>query len=138
LYDCGLEERLQSRRKVVMPWIDVIGRKSGIEVEDRKWSVIIHLSKSGRTASAKIETDIVAWATNEKLRINRSQDALEIHLLQGFNKSLGAAFLANTLNMTPREDSILYVGRSGTDNVAMWWALMTGGTAISVGSSADT
>lgn len=134
LYDSCLEEQLQLRRKVVMPWLEVLGRKPGIEVEDRKWSVIIHRHKSGRAVSDKVVTDIVSWATHEKLFIRRNGDSLEVHLIQEFNKSRGAAFLAGTLNMSPEEDTILYVGDTKTDAVAMWWAIMTGGTAIMVGS----
>lgn len=130
----GNEDILQSRRKELMPWIELIGRKPGIEIEDKYWSVAIHLKKTRYPNTAKSTKEIVAWAERENISLHHGPNVIEIQLLNGFNKSVGASFLASVLKIDTQRDSIFYAGDDGNDAVAMWWAQMAGGTAIMVGS----
>lgn len=130
----GKEDELQYRRDKLMPWLEIIGRKPGIEIEDKLWSVAIHIKKPGAAASEKVTKSILAWAERENVTLHKGPNVLEIQMMDGFNKSGGASFLARTLNINPEQDSIIYAGDDGNDAVAMWWAQMTGGTAIMVGS----
>lgn len=128
------ESILQSRRQELMPWIEIVGRKPGIEIEDKLWSVAIHFNKAESSGTEKVTKSVIAWAERENIILHHGPDVIEIQLVHGFNKSVGAAFLAGLLKMDPQKDSIIYAGDDENDAVAMWWALMTGGKAIMVGS----
>ncbi|MDU0459569.1 MAG: trehalose-phosphatase [Geobacteraceae bacterium] len=131
------KEALLTRRGELMPAIEKLGRKDGFEIEDKHWSVAIHIDKKRRQSLDKTVQTIVAWAMREKITLYRGPDVLEIQFLDGFNKSMGATFLAELLKIDTIKDQIIYSGDDENDAVAMWWAIMAGGKAIMVGARFD-
>lgn len=128
---------LQARRKELMPQIEKFGRKLGIEIEDKQWSVAIHFSKSGQMVSEDVYETISAWAERENVSIHRGPNVFEIQLISDFNKSVGASFIAQLLKFDSKKDDIIYAGDDENDAVAMRWVLDVGGTAIMVGKMLD-
>lgn len=125
---------LQFRRETLIPLIKKFGSNPEIEIEVKKWSVAIHLKQPGHQSTKQVVKAITMWAEREKITLHHSPNVIEIQLIPGFNKSVGASFIANKLNINTQKDTIIYSGGDVNDAVAMWWALMTGGTAIMVGS----
>jgi trehalose 6-phosphate phosphatase len=132
------EDLLYERRQKIMPMIEKLESKHGIEIEDKKWSVAIHVTTSEHAVThKKLIKTIMAWAERESLTIHRGPNVLEVQFIDGFNKSVGASFLAKVLKVDTQRDTIVYAGDDENDAVAMWWTLMTGGTAIMVGTKLD-
>jgi len=130
-------EALLARRGELMPAIEKLGRKDGLEIEDKRWSVAIHIGKNRSPSLEKTVKTIVAWAMREKITLYRGPDVIEIQFLDGFNKSTGATFLVELLKIDTNKDQIIYSGDDENDAVAMWWAIMAGGKAIMVGALFD-
>ncbi|MDA8413791.1 MAG: trehalose-phosphatase [Desulfobacteraceae bacterium] len=128
---------LQARREELLPLIEELGQLPGIEIEDKKWSIAIHVIKTDAGVMDNVAGTISAWALRENIAVHRGPDVFEIQLLPGFNKSVGASFLAGKLAVDSQHDSIIYAGDDENDAIAMWWALMTGGRAIVIGSRVD-
>jgi trehalose 6-phosphate phosphatase len=128
------EDMLQFQRKKFMPWIEMIGGKPGIEVEDKLWSVSIHLKKPECKHLKKNTESITAWAMRENLTFHHCHNVIEIQMINGFNKSIGTAFLASLLKIDSQRDTIIYAGNDENDAIPMWWAQMAGGKAIIVGA----
>ncbi|MDD2542621.1 MAG: trehalose-phosphatase [Desulfuromonadaceae bacterium] len=133
----GKEKTLQTRRQELMPLIETLGNKPGIEIEDKQWSVAIHLKKSEQAGQENAINAITTWAERENIPLHRGPNVLEIQLLAGFNKSVGVSFLADLLKVDTQKDSLIYAGDDENDAVAMKWVLLNGGTAIMVGSRLD-
>ncbi len=128
---------LEARRRELMPLLEKLGRQSGIEIEDKQWSVAIHVEKSGKAATERITKTIDDWAQRQKIALHHGPNVLEVQFLDGFDKSVGATFLASLLKIDTTKDSIFYAGDDENDAVAMRWAIESGGTAIMVGSRLD-
>lgn len=131
------EDLLQERRHKILPMLEKLGSKHGIDIEDKKWSAAIHITTSEGAATKKLFKTILAWAERESITIHRGPNVLEVQFIDGFNKSVGASFLAKVLKVDTQKDTVVYAGDDENDAVAMWWALMTGGTAIMVGTRLD-
>ncbi len=133
----GKKDTLLARRRELMPFIEKFGKKPGFEIEDKQWSVAIHIDKSRRASLEKTVGTFLEWARSENVSMHRGPDVLEVQFLDGFNKSIGASFLVELLKVDPQKDQIIYCGDDENDAVAMSWAIAAGGTAIMVGSRVE-
>lgn len=131
------EDALLERRHELMPYLKILSEKPGVDIEDKYWSVAIHMNIDGDIDLARTAKTINAWAKREHITLSRGPNVLEIQFIHGFNKSHGAAFLADVLKVDPQKDTIIYAGDDENDAVAMWWSIMTGGAAIMVGAKLD-
>lgn len=114
----------------------IVGLYHGI-IEDNIWSVTVHTKKNGHNKIEAMSKQVRAWAAKHGLTVNTNDGSFDISLIEGFNRSIGISFLAKMFKLNPAVDSIVYAGSGNRDVIALWWTLLTGGTAIMVKNDLD-
>jgi trehalose 6-phosphate phosphatase len=133
----GKKSILQARRRKLLPLIENFSHTPGIDIEDKLWSVAVHMKGLGKNDQIQMAKTFETLAEDENITQHHGPDVLEIQFVPGFNKSVGASTLVSLLKIDPRKDTIIYAGDDENDAVAMKWAIANGGSAIMVGSRLD-
>lgn len=133
----GKISTLQDRRRELMPLIERISDTSGIDIEDKFWSVAVHMKGLEKNDQIRVAKAIETLAEDESITQHHGPNVLEIQFVAGFDKSVGAATLVSLLKIDIQKDVIIYAGDDDNDAVAMRWAIANGGSAIMVGSRLD-
>ena len=131
-----LHNRLERKRKELLPKIKSIGSIPGVEIEDKNWSITVHIRKASVKTKKFIDMLMEDWTPVRHLRKFRGHEAIEVQLLSGIDKSYGVRRICDILHFTPAEGSIIYSGDDENDATAMQWVLHLKGIAITVGSPA--
>jgi trehalose 6-phosphate phosphatase len=125
---------LRKTRRSMIRRIMALKELPGIDIEDKEWSVAVHLRKMTAEAKQEAVKRIHAWDNLDGIRILRGPEALEIIFSSFFNKSVGIQVICKHLKFSPENDTIIYAGDDENDTLAMAHVMSTGGTAITVGS----
>lgn len=127
------EGELQANRARVMADILEWGRLDGVRIEDKRWSVAVHLRGAAAPARTAAAQRIAAWRRASGLPVFQGPQVFEIQLLAGLDKAFGLRRLVELTGFDPALGRVLYAGDDENDARAMALALAWGGRAIAVG-----
>lgn len=125
---------LRKTRRLMIRRIMALKELPGIDIEDKEWSVAVHLRKMDPETKQKAAKHIQAWENLEGIRILKGPEAMEIIFSSFFNKSVGIQVICKHLHYSPGNDTLIYAGDDENDALAMEQVLFMGGKAITVGS----
>jgi trehalose 6-phosphate phosphatase len=132
-------ERMDAVRKIrqtLIPEIMEWGRLPGVEIEDKQWSVAIHVRRATRQTQQELTARLGHWQKSRNVRAFRGPAVLEIQLLPEVDKSFGVRAFCDLVNCTLRTVRSVYAGDDENDAVAMHLVCDAGGAAITVGEKA--
>lgn len=127
-------EPLIKARGRVLEALNAIGTIPGVDVEDKKWSLALHVRGAPLGAQASIFNSLTELARTEGIRILRGPEVFEVQMLPEIDKLFGVKTLCNLTGSTPESMRIVYSGDDENDAVAMEWVIRHGGVAFSIGS----
>lgn len=126
------EKLLAECRRAIGPLLSEIAAIPGVEVEDKFWSVAIHIRDAPRQ-EVRSGIPLKVLLRRSGIRVYRGPDVLEVQLVPRSGKSPGLRRLCRLAGLDPRRDGIVYAGDDESDAAAMRWVLRKGGTALCVG-----
>ena len=126
-------QRLQHVRSAVMPELDRIRGVTGIDVEDKHWSVAVHVRQATPDARSRVHAFLEALIRTTGIRLLRGPEVFEIQFLPEIDKLFGAVVLCEMLRHVPVPGSLVYAGDDENDAMAMEWVIRKGGVALFVG-----
>lgn len=129
----GKTGRLENARKVVAE-IDRLKAVQGVDIEDKKWSVAVHVRNVSPDARAGVIDFLGALQEKKDIRLLRGPEVFEVQLLPEIDKRFGVETLSRIASFGSRGGLIVYAGDDENDAVAMAWVVRQGGMAISVGN----
>jgi trehalose 6-phosphate phosphatase len=125
-------ELLETRRRI-LPEILGWARQAGVRIEDKRWSLAVHLRDAEASARGAAARWIGRWRRGSGLPVFRGPRVFEIQLLPGVDKSFGLRRLAGLVPFDSRFGRVFYAGDDENDALAMELALTWGGKAVVVG-----
>jgi trehalose 6-phosphate phosphatase len=129
-------DAIRKVRKTLMTEIMEWGRLPGVEIEDKQWSVAIHIRQATQQTQRKLSTFIDCWQQARKVSVFRGPEVLEVQLLPEVDKSMGVRAFCDLVNCTPAAGRLVYAGDDENDAMAMQLVRDWGGTIITVGEKA--
>ncbi len=126
-------ERLHKTRETVMGDINGLRALPGVDVEDKKWSVAVHVRRAMQDARATVRQRLGNLQEKSDIRLLRGPEVFEIQLLPEIDKLFGVKTLCRLVSFDNREGLIVYAGDDENDAVAMGWVIRQGGIALSIG-----
>jgi trehalose 6-phosphate phosphatase len=129
-----LQEKLNQRRKTLLPKIRSMETIPGVEMEDKKWSIAIHVRKASMESRTFVHLLLEDWKPLRRIRKFRGPDVIELQLLSEVDKAYGVRRLCDILDFEP-EGRLIYSGDDENDAMAMQWVLHLKGKAFTVGKT---
>ncbi len=105
-----------------------------VDVEDKTWSVAIHLREVSPRDRAWIVNFLTELAQTKGIRILKGPEVFEVQILPEIDKLFGVKTLCSLTGFAPESGMIVYSGDDENDAVAMDWVIRHGGVAFSIGS----
>jgi trehalose-phosphatase len=127
------EQRTRLTRESVMPAILAWGRLPGVDIEDKRWSVAVHVRHADAATQRQVGARVEECARRHALRVFRGPEVFEIQLVPGVDKAFGVRALCELTGFRPRTDRLVYAGDDENDAQAMRLAMSWGGAAVTVG-----
>lgn len=125
-----LEADLSSARNLLAHRLSLLRAPPGVEIEDKKWSITIHL----RQASPHIRAKVNKIVSQFGFQTFKGHEALEIAMIKNMNKKFGVSVLCDKIfEYNADKCHLIYAGDDENDRLAMSYVLSRGGLAISVG-----
>jgi trehalose 6-phosphate phosphatase len=125
---------LKKSRQAILPFLRKLERIPGIDLEDKRWSVAVHVQRASMAGRYLAEMYLGQLRRRRILRFSRGRDAFDIPFLAGMNKAVGAKMFTAILSRS--RDRVVYAGDGENDALAMKWILRKGGMAFAVGKQA--
>jgi len=125
--------RLQHVRSAVMPELDRLRELPGVDLEDKNWSVAVHVRQTARDERPKAVSFLESLVRTTGIRLLRGPEVYEIQLLPEIDKLFGTVVLCEMLHHVPAQGSLVYAGDDENDAMAMEWVIRKGGIALCVG-----
>jgi trehalose 6-phosphate phosphatase len=129
-------DAIRKVRKALIPEIMEWGLLPGVEIEDKQWSVAIHIRRATQQTQRALATLIDRWQQSRKVSVFRGPEVLELQLLPEVDKSFGVRAFCDLVNCTPAAGRLVYAGDDENDAVAMQLVRDWGGTIVTVGEKA--
>jgi trehalose 6-phosphate phosphatase len=126
-------QRLQGVRNAVMPEVDRLRGIAGVEVEDKQWSVAVHVRQAAPGERARVRAFLEALSRTTGIRFFRGPEVFEIQFLPEIDKLFGTIVLCEMLRHVPSPGTLVYAGDDENDAQVMEWVTRKGGTALFVG-----
>lgn len=130
-----MAERLTEARHSLIPAIGSLLSIPGVDLEDKVWSVAIHLRGVRPHQSEQISSFLKDRLRGRGLRFFRGPEVFEIQFLPELDKLFGVKTLCELVGVDPLWNQLIYVGDDENDAVAMAWVIQQGGLAVKVGYS---
>ena len=127
---------LKRNRQAILPPLRKLERIPGIDLEDKRWSVAVHVRRASKAGRYLAEMYLGQLRRRRILRFSRGRDAFEIPFLAGMNKAVGAKMFAGRLCRGSGAAPMVYAGDGENDAMAMKWVVRKGGMAFAVGQEA--
>lgn len=127
------ERRLQASRENLLKELQQMAMLPGVSLEDKNWSVALHLRKAGPTHKNQLLAKMELLRQSQELAYTQGHEVVEVQFLPEVNKEFGVRLLCRFLKFDPARDVIFYAGDDENDAIAMRWVTGLGGTAITVG-----
>lgn len=132
IVDEKLVNKLMTARVELLPQIMKLAVISGIEVEDKKWSVAIHTRKCDAANKRHIASIVENLSTFLKVRTFRGPEVIEVEFLPEVDKAFGVRALCKFLGFDQSKGELVYAGDDENDAIAMQWVIQQGGIAFTV------
>lgn len=127
------DKRLEVARRAVLPDLETMAERYGVDLEDKKWSVALHTRAMVPADKAAFLARLASWQPAVGVNLLRGAEVIEVQLLSEVNKSLGVRLLCQLLKFDLACGRIVYAGDDENDAVALRWVSEAGGTPITVG-----
>jgi trehalose-phosphatase len=128
-------ERLPEVRQALLPEIGNLLSLPGISLQDRGWSLAIHLHQVAPEHRDQVSSYLKDRLRRRGIRFFHGSEIFEIHLLPEVDKVLGVRTICAYLEVDPAGGHVVYAGDDQKDGVAMVWVIQKGGLAVKVGYS---
>ncbi len=129
-------ERVEAVRRIrekLIPEIMEWGRLPGVEIEDKQWSLAVHIRRATPQTREELDARLGPWRQARGVRTFRGPAVIEIQLLPEVDKSLGVLAFCDLLHCPLGSARAVYAGDDENDAVAMRLVLDAGGAVITVG-----
>jgi trehalose 6-phosphate phosphatase len=126
-------QRLESARNAVMIELAKLSGIQGVDLEDKKWSVAVHVRYVSPDDRLRVFEFLEALSRSAGIRLLRGPEVFEIQLLPEIDKLFGVVILCEMLHFEPVPGSLVYAGDDENDAIVMDWVLRHGGIALTVG-----
>jgi trehalose 6-phosphate phosphatase len=123
-------------RETLIPEIREWSLLPGVEIEDKQWSVAIHIRRAAQQTQQELVALMRRWQQVRKVSVFRGPAVLEIQLLPDVDKSLGVRAFCDLVHYAPVSGGLVYAGDDENDAAAMQLVRDWGGTVIAVGERA--
>ncbi len=127
---------LKKSRKTILPSLRKLERIPGIDLEDKRWSVAVHIRRASTAGRYLAQMYLGQLHRRRLLRFFRGRDAFEIPFLAGMNKAVGAKMFAGSFCCSRAACPMVYAGDDENDAMAMRWVVRKGGMVFAVGKKA--
>jgi trehalose 6-phosphate phosphatase len=128
--------QLNRSRQAILPALRILEQIPGIELEDKRWSVAIHVQRAPGVNKYVIEKYLSKLRSRGILCFFKGKDVFEIPFLVGLNKAFGVKKIAEILDFNHGANGMVYAGDDENDATAMKWVVQRGGMAFAVGKRA--
>ena len=136
LADPNQAARLRTGRQMILPNLRILEQIPGIELEDKKWSVAVHVLRAPDVSRNLVEKYLCRLRERRILRFFKGREVYEIPFLPGMNKAAGVKRISEILCTDHGGNGMVYAGDDENDATAMEWVIRQGGMAFSVGKKA--
>jgi trehalose 6-phosphate phosphatase len=136
LADPNLADRLSRYRKVIISNLRVMEQIPGIELEDKKWSIAVHVLQASPAGRNLADAYLRRLRDRRILHFFKGREAYEIPFLPGMSKVIGVKRIAEILSSNRDHTGMVYAGDDENDATAMKWVVQRGGMAFAVGKRA--
>ena len=126
-------KRLEGVRIAVMPELHKLSDIQGVDVEDKRWSVAVHVRHASAGERARVLDFLSVLSRTTGIRLFKGPEVFEIQLLPEIDKLFGVITLCVMLNFVPAPGSLVYAGDDENDCTAMQWVIRKKGAALFVG-----
>jgi trehalose 6-phosphate phosphatase len=133
--DVKMAERLPEARETLIPAIGNLLSIPGIILEDKVWSMAIHLGEVRSDQREQLSSFLKDRLRRQSIRFFRGPRVFEIQFLPEVDKVFGVRTICEVLGIDPRRDRLIYAGDDENDAIAMAWVIQQGGLAVKVGHS---
>jgi trehalose 6-phosphate phosphatase len=123
-------------RETLIPEIREWSLLPGVEIEDKQWSIAIHIRRAAHQTQQELVALMERWQQARKVSVLRGPAVLEIQLLPDVDKSLGVRAFCDLVHYAPGQAGLVYAGDDENDAAAMQLVRDWGGTVIAVGERA--
>lgn len=120
-------EIVSERRATVLALVSKLADDISVHMEDRYWSLYFSILQTPSSLFALI---LAQLKEIDNISIEWAANGIEVHFLPEHNRSIAMAYLSKLLNVGSNKHEIIYIGSGTNDEIAIWWTLMAGGTAI--------
>ncbi len=128
--------RAEQVRDSLRPLLAACSKISGVEIEDKYWSMAIHFRKVDPQNIPALDDFWSDLSSRDNIRMFSGPCVVDIQVLQEAGKTHGLARLCRFLRYDPTRGGVFYAGDDQNDAAAMRWVLARKGTAVSVGGRA--
>jgi trehalose 6-phosphate phosphatase len=129
-------DSIKAVREALIPEIHEWGRLPGVEIEDKQWSVAIHLRQATQQTQHELVALMQRWQRARKVPVFRGPAVIEIQLLPDVDKSSGVRTFCDLVHYARVPGGLVYAGDDENDAAAMQLVRKWGGTVIAVGKRA--
>lgn len=129
-------DSIKEVRETLIPEIREWSLLPGVEIEDKRWSVAIHIRRAAQQTQQELVARMKRWQQVRKVSVFRGPAVLEIPLLPDVDKSLGVRSFCDLVHYAPGQGGLVYAGDDENDAAAMQLVRDWGGTVIAVGERA--
>jgi trehalose-phosphatase len=136
LADPNQAARIRANRQMILPNLRMLEQIPGIELEDKQWSVAVHVLRAPDVSRNLAEKYLCGLRDRRILRFFKGREVYEIPFLPGMNKAIGVKRIYEILRSNHGGNGMVYAGDDENDATAMEWVIRQGGMAFSVGKKA--
>ena len=129
----GKEELLKIRRNLFMPKTEILKKYPGLEIEDKKWSIAIHLRRASDSVKSDVRMILEEISPFRDFRKLLGPEVIEILFFPEFDKAFGIRNLCEFLEYEPEPEGLICAGDDENDLSAMQWVLFMKGLVFTVG-----
>lgn len=127
------EERLNRVRNDTISPIKKFSAIPGIELEDKNWSVAMHIRGASSKSRKIFFRRLKQWKPPFDIRILHGPEVIEVQFLPEINKTFGVRIFCEFNKFDPQFGMLVYAGDDENDALAMQYVLELGGIAFTVG-----
>lgn len=128
------ERKMEEARRSVLPALERMSAFPGVELEDKRWSVAVHIRGVPPESRPLLSPLIQDLKKNPGIQVFDGAAAVEVQYSPLANKSFGVRRLCAFLRFDPSGGRCFYAGDDENDAGAMRWVVSRKGTAIAVGN----
>lgn len=134
---CGrrFTAQLETSRAAVLDTLKIIQGWKGVELEDKQWSLTVHIRNAPPAVRNRIHEYLRHVASEYALRLFEGPAAVEVPFVPEINKAFGVRALCGNILGISGNTALFYAGDDENDAAAMRWVLERGGIAVTVGSA---